>query len=139
MKHRFLLIVSFVFLLAACAAPGAALPAEQVTGSRSASYVNIGPAELQTMLQEKDFVFVNVHIPFEGDIADTDLSIAFDEIGDHLDLLPADKDARIVLYCRSGRMSAIAADTLLAAGYTQVYNLEGGFVAWEAQGYPVER
>ncbi|NIT56618.1 MAG: hypothetical protein GWN00_10410, partial [Aliifodinibius sp.] len=43
-------------------------------------YTNVSVEELQAMLEEKDFVFVNVHIPFEGDIPNTDLSIPFDEI-----------------------------------------------------------
>jgi rhodanese-related sulfurtransferase len=90
------------------------------------------------MLKNKDFVFVNVHIPFEGDIANTDLSIAYDEIDQHLDQLPANKEARIVLYCRSGRMSGIAAETLVGLGYTNVANLEGGMLAWEQAGSPIE-
>jgi len=79
-----------------------------------------------------------VHIPFEGDIHDTDLSIAYDEINQHLDQLPEDKNAKIVLYCRSGRMSSDAAEELIKAGYTNVYNLAGGFNAWEAAGLPIE-
>lgn len=38
-----------------------------------------------------------------------------------------DKDAPIVLLCRSGARSAAAADALSAAGYTAAYNIEGGF------------
>ena len=51
--------------------------------------------------------------------------------------LPADKDAKIVVYCRSDRMSRIAAEVWAEAGYTNLYNLAGGFVAWEEAGYPL--
>jgi SulP family sulfate permease len=49
--------------------------------------------------------------------------------------LPADQ--RIVLVCRSGRRSRIAAGILKDMGYQEVYNLQGGMLAWEAAGYPV--
>lgn len=98
-------------------------------------YTDILPKELEPMLAQKDFFFVNVHVPFEGDIPDTDASIAFDEVGDRLDEFPPEKDAKIVVYCRSGSMSAIAAQALVHAGYTNVYNLDGGFRAWQAAGY----
>jgi rhodanese-related sulfurtransferase len=102
------------------------------------SFTDMSVTELQSMLTAKDFTFVNVHIPFEGDIAGTDVSIPFDEITRHLDQLPA-KDAKIVLYCRSGRMSALAAEDLVKLGYTDVWNLDGGFDAWEAAGLPLEK
>ena len=103
------------------------------------SFTNLNPTELNTMLADKDFVFVNVHIPFEGDIAGTDLSIPFDRITepDNLAQLPAQKTAKIVLYCRSGRMSEIAANTLVGLGYTNVSHLEGGMIAWEQEGFAV--
>ncbi len=100
-------------------------------------YTDISVNELQGMLENKDFPLINVHIPFEGDLPDTDLSIPFNEIEKHLDQLPAEKDARIVLYCRSGNMSSTAAQKLASLGYTEVYNLEGGFIAWERAGLPV--
>jgi rhodanese-related sulfurtransferase len=132
--------------LAACGGTSArkasTASSEAIAGQKVAvtggEYTDISVGELQGMLKNKDFIFVNVHIPFEGNIANTDLSIPYDEIDRHLDQLPAEKDARIVLYCRSGRMSSIAAETLVGQGYTNVGNLKGGMVAWEQAGLPIE-
>lgn len=101
-------------------------------------YTEIGVNDLQAMLLEKDFVLVNVHIPFEGDIPGTDLSIPYDEVTQNLDLLPENKDAKIVLYCRSDRMSEIASKTLVQEGYSNIWNLDGGMVDWERAGFPIE-
>jgi rhodanese-related sulfurtransferase len=105
------------------------------------SYTNIDPQQLNTMLENKDFVFVNVHIPFAGNIHETDLSIPYDQITEprYLAQLPADKDAKVVLYCRSGRMSQIAAEELVTLGFTNIWNLKGGMVEWEGAGFELER
>ena len=49
-----------------------------------------------------------------------------------------DAKKRVVVYCRSGRRSAMAAEQLRAAGFT-VDDLEGGITAWKAAGKPVEK
>ncbi len=43
----------------------------------------------------------------------------------------ADKSARIILYCGGGYRSVLAAESLQAMGYQQVYSLQGGFRAWK--------
>jgi rhodanese-related sulfurtransferase len=102
------------------------------------SYQSVTAAELHTMLKDKDFVFVNVHIPFAGNIPDTDLSIPYDQIDENLSQFPSDKNARIVLYCRSGRMSQIAAEELVSLGFTNVWDLKGGMADWEQAGFDLE-
>lgn len=137
----FLLLVAW--LLPACNSTSTLAPTEEVVGQQvsvaGGFYTDVGVAELQTMLVNKDFTFVNVHIPFEGDIANTDLSIAYNEIEQNLEKLPAEKDAKIVLYCRSDRMSRIAAETLVDLGFTNVWNLDGGMAAWEQAGLPLKK
>jgi len=100
-------------------------------------FTDITVAELSTMLESKDFLFVNTHIPYEGEIAGTDAFIPYDELELYADQLPADQGAKIVLYCRSGRMSEIAATALAQQGYSNVYELDGGMIAWEEAGLPL--
>ena len=134
----FILILLSVFILVGCQSKSVTGEPVTVAGG---SYQNITPDELNAMLKNKDFVFVNVHIPFAGNIADTDLSIPYDQIGTsgNLSQLPADKNAKIVLYCRSGRMSAIVAEKLVSIGFTNIWNLENGMMEWEKAGYKIEK
>jgi len=134
MKKIFLLL--FIILLAACQSK--AITGETINTS-SGPYKNVTTKELNTLLKEKDFVLVNVHIPFAGNIVGTDLSIAYDQIEQNLSQLPADKNAKIVLYCRSGHMSQIAAEKLVSLGYTNVWNLNGGMIDWEKEGFEIQK
>ncbi len=107
----------------------------QVTGG--GSYRNIASGQLWDMLQKKDFILINVHIPYEGELPQTDLFIPYNEVDKNIDKFPNDKAAKIILYCRSGRMSAIAAETLVKLGYTNIWNLNEGMREWQQKGYPL--
>jgi rhodanese-related sulfurtransferase len=90
--------------------------------------------QLAGMLAHKDFTLVNVKTPYIGEIDGTDLYIPYDQIAAKAAALPANKGARILVYCRSGAESAVAAQALLDLGYTNVWNLDGGMNAWQASG-----
>jgi phage shock protein E len=81
-------------------------------------------------------MLINVHVPYEGELPHTDPFIPFDHIVGAA-ALPQDKDTEVLLYCRTGRMSEMAANSLHAAGYTRLAHLEGGMRAWEAGGHPL--
>ena len=133
---RIVLLILLVILLAGCQSQ---LVSGETISVAGGSYQNVTARELNSMLKSKDFVFINVHIPFAGNIAGTDLSIAYDQIEQNLSHLPTDKNTKIVLYCRSGRMSAIASEELVLLGYTNIWNLDGGMDAWAQAGYPLEK
>jgi rhodanese-related sulfurtransferase len=100
----------------------------------SGGYTNISPTQLNAMMANKDFLLVNVHIPYYAEIAETDLFIPYNKIPENISLLP-DKQAKIVVYCQSGPMSTTAAGLLSGMGYTNIFNLSGGMDAWKAAGY----
>ena len=110
---------------------------EPPIGPAPGTYTNITPAQLQHMLQNKDFLLINTHTPYGFEIAHTDAHIPVGGDGQWLAKYPADKETKIVLYCRSARWSTLAARELVKAGYTQVWHLDGGMVAWSAAGLPL--
>lgn len=133
---KILLPLLAVLILVGCQSTSTTGETVSATGG---SYQNVIPTELKSMLASKDFVLVNVHIPFAGNIPGTDVSIPYNEIEQNLDQLPADKTAKIVLYCSSGRMSEMAAEKLVSMGYTNVWNLKGGMVDWKQAGFELEK
>lgn len=93
----------------------------------------VGPEEFAAAVADPARVTVNVHVPDEGSIPGTDLSIPFDQIEARQSALPG-PSTPLAVYCRSGHMSAIAVKTLSRLGYEDVVELEGGMIAWEATG-----
>jgi len=118
-------------------ADSAGLPrGETRVGAPGGSYIDVTPLRLRVLLRHKRFTLVNVHVPYAGEISGTDRFIPFDQIDRNLTRLPV-RTAMVVLYCRSGRMSAIAARRLVRLGYRNVWELAGGMDAWQQQGLPL--
>lgn len=132
--HLFVaLVVAFAVVAAACGGSG---EGDREPAAVDAPATLLGPDVYADRMANPEAVVINVHIPYEGEIEGTDVHIPFDAIvGD--ERLPADKDTEILLYCRSGNMTVDAAEALTAAGYTNLYDLEGGMKAWEAAGRPL--
>lgn len=101
-------------------------------------YQDITAPELEAMMSQEDIFLVDTHIPEQKHIKGTDEVIPFNEIEANLDRLPSDRNAKIVVYCRSGSMSAGASKTLVELGYKNVNNLLGGANGWMKQGFEFE-
>jgi rhodanese-related sulfurtransferase len=119
---------------ATAAAPATSNQIGVVVQGTGGHWTNVTADQLAGMLTHKDFTLVNVKTPYIGEIDGTDLYIPYDQLAAKASALPGDKGARILVYCRSGAESAIAAQTLLDLGYTNVWNLDGGMNAWQASG-----
>ncbi len=105
-------------------------------GEKSASYQTMSIDEFADVMADTDraFIVVIVHIPYQGEIEGTNYNVAYNDIDALTTALP-DKDAPIILYCRSGNMSEQAAHDLVELGYTQIYDVPGGMNAWQSSGH----
>ncbi|MDP3878037.1 MAG: rhodanese-like domain-containing protein [Methylobacter sp.] len=95
----------------------------------------VSPKEAAAMHSSKTAVIVDVreddewnqhHIPGA-------IHIPLAQLNDRLAELERYKNSPIITQCRSGGRSAKAHEALLSAGFTRVYDMEGGIQAWDEQ------
>ena len=116
--------------------PSMSMSPPPTTSASNPPSVLVEPAAFEARIAQPDVVTINVHVPNEGSIAGTDLTIPYNTISTSTQL-PANKATPLAVYCRRGNMSAKAVVDLQALGYTNVVELAGGFNAWSASGRPL--
>jgi len=137
-RHTLIVLaVGVLVLSAACGAGNSAAPTTS-TASAPAASVMVGPDDFARRVEDPKVVTINVHVPNEGNIAGTDLTIPFDQVSTTTEL-PADRATPLAVYCRSGNMSATAVKDLQAKGYTDVVELRGGYDAWLETGRTIDK
>jgi rhodanese-related sulfurtransferase len=106
----------------------------------------VNPAEDVNLAlgENSDLIIIDVRKPEElaekGVIAVVDqelIAVPIENLIADASMLPADKDAEIVVYCGSGHRSTMAMTMMLTQGYTNVTSLKGGFGGWVEAGLPV--
>ena len=139
MSHFALLAaVVALLLLAACGGQETAAPVvEEIDLTTLGDSVDV---DTVNALKDNAGVFlIDVREPDEyaaGHIPGITL-IPMGEVAARLAELPRDKE--IIVTCRTGNRSGQVADLLREQGFTNVHNMNGGIVAWEEAGYPVEQ
>lgn len=109
-------------------------------GQPAASHPVIAPQEYQARFvegkQPHTLVDVRSAEEYASGYIPGAINIAVHELSGKLNRIPKDKP--VIVYCRSGNRSAHAAQSLIAAGYSEVYDL-GGLFEWARQGLPLKR
>ena len=99
----------------------------------SATYEQIGGAEAKALMDsESGYIIIDARTQEEYDEGHISGAILIPEyeIADRAEMELPDKDQLILVYCRSGRRSKIAAEELVKLGYTNVKEF-GGIIDWE--------
>ena len=101
---------------------------------------NVSVDDFSLELLEAEPIIIDVRTPEEWDsdgYIEGATFVSVKTIAQNLDLLPADLDTPIVVYCKAGTRGQFAMITLQVMGYTDVRNLAGGITAWKDAGYAV--
>ena len=99
----------------------------------SATYDQISGAEANALMDnESEYIIIDARTQEEYDQGHIPGAIMIPEyeIADRAEKELPDKDQLILVYCRSGRRSKIAAEELVKLGYTNVKEF-GGIIDWE--------
>ena len=121
-KLVFLLLA--VMMLTACG--------QDKENDQGAVYVNITAEEAkQIMDAEEGYIILDVRTQEEYDQGHIPgaIVISHEEIAEKAEEVLTDKDQLILVYCRSGRRSKIAAEALVELGYTNIKEF-GGIIDW---------
>lgn len=124
-KNRIIIAFLFiVFLLSGCSSNKDVAEVDYETITATNAY--------EIMQEREDIIILDVRTESEFDSGHIPNAILIpdDEIAQKAEAALTDKNATILVYCRSGRRSALASKELASLGYTDVYDF-GGINDWE--------
>lgn len=142
---RILLLIIAVFVLAGCDG-GENIAQDMQTDilypddMKAKINRNISVAEAQSLIAsnstKSDFVVLDVRTPDEFNVEHLKKAVNADykSNGFVSSITNLDKTATYLVYCRSGRRSAESMQIMESLGFENVYNLEGGIIAWKEAG-----
>ena len=123
MKKLFLIILAMV-LLTGCG--------QDKEMEQEAAYMNITAQQAKELMDNREgYIILDTRTQeeYEESRIPGAILIPYDEITEKAEGILTDKDQLILVYCRSGRRSKIAADALVALGYTNIKEF-GGIIDW---------
>jgi len=106
---------------------------------------DITPQEALTLIQENqnnpDFVIIDVRTPEEFAEGYIENAVIIDFRSETFmdELNKLDKDKTYVIYCRSGRRSSSALNTIAELNFREAYNILGGITKWQEEGLPTTK
>ena len=121
---KLIFLLRAVMMLTACG--------QDTENDREVVYMNITAEEAKRIMDsEEDYIILDTRTEAEYDEGHIPgaIVIPHDEIADRAEEELPDKDRSILVYCRSGRRSKLAAEALVELGYTNIKEF-GGIIDW---------
>lgn len=95
----------------------------------------VSPPALAQELEDKDFMLINVHVPYAGEVPGTDVHISYQDVSSIAAAIGPDLTTKVVIYCKSNGMASVVGPALRDLGYCHLRYLDGGMNAWVNAGF----
>jgi len=102
----------------------------------------ISPEDVKQAIDAKDtYVLLDVRTPGEyaRNRIEGSINIPVDKVDCDVQTVIPDKSQKVFVYCLSGSRSVHAVDAMMKLGYTNVFDMPHGLLAWRVKGFPVEQ
>ncbi|MDD4047080.1 MAG: rhodanese-like domain-containing protein [Tissierellia bacterium] len=125
-----ILIILFIVILITIIFTGCTSMEKEQTGTET-EYKKISAQEAKAIIESEDVIILDVRTQEEYNEGHIENSVLLpvNDISAKAEEILTDKDAKILVYCRSGNRSATASKQLIKMGYTNVYDF-GGINSW---------
>jgi rhodanese-related sulfurtransferase len=126
MKIKFFATILIALVLTSC------------NSQNTSGVKNISAIEMEKLMVQEGIEVIDVRTPGEvSEVYITEADYFFDVNSTTFteNISNLDKSATYIVYCRSGARSSSAANYMVKNGFTNVYNLSGGVLAWQNSKY----
>lgn len=133
----FLTLILSIFAVSACQTTSTQKADSAPVSSAAGEIKQITVADAKQAVDAKDVQFIDVRTPgeYSGGHAPKASNFPLDVL--ESDLTKLDKNKPVYVICQTGRRSQKGSEILQKAGFTQIYNINGGTSAWVEAGFPI--
>ena len=135
-------VILFLFLMTAalfsCKEEKKEVPAEEIKQPVLTVNEKITAEDFKSKTADQQVTLIDVRTPKEFSEGHIDNAKNIDFYDDNFlsDMQKLNKDEPLYIYCRSGGRSGKAAQQLKDLGFTEIYDLKGGFIDWQKNDFP---
>ena len=108
--------------------------------STNTNVIQLIPVEFKSSINNDAVQLIDVRKPSEYAAGHIVNSVNINFLSDYFtsNIGKLNKEKPVYIYCRSGKRSNKSAIEFKKAGFTKIYNLKGGILNWESQGFDIQ-
>ena len=135
-----LLLILAVSVFAACQGASEKASVEKTAvPAPEAVIMQVSPADAQKAVEAGGVQFIDVRTDaeYKSGHAPKAVNMPLDQL--ETEMVKLDKSRPVYVICQTGRRSQMGAEKLQKAGFSTLYNVEGGTSGWQSAGLPVDK